>query len=246
MTHDPSHENDYGALTLVKGTLYVPYSGNCDTNTYHGFLEAIRVRDGKRIGIWFPSGALYGGSIWGFGGVSADPGGAIFAAVGNTQGSDEHAGYGENVVQLTPGLRVVSANYPGLPKGDADFGATLLLFQRPGCPPELAVGNKYGSFFVYDSDRISSGPVQRIRLGGSGFGQNGLLGVAAYWPKTATVFVSTPLNSGPYRHGLDAFRVTSAAGSHSRGRPSDGPTATTRARRWPRASSSSVTAMATG
>jgi hypothetical protein len=227
MTNDPSHENDYSALTLVNGTLYVPYSGNCDTNPYHGFVAAIRVRDGKRIATWFPSGSLYGGSIWGFGGVSADQGGAIFAAVGNSQGSNEHAGYGENVVKLTPGLGVINANYPGLPKGDADFGATPLLFQRAGCPPELAVGNKYGSFFVYDRDRISSGPVQQIGLGGSGFGQNGLLGVAAYWPRAATVYVSNPLNRGPYRHGLVAFRVTggcrlSLAWSASDGHDGDG------------------------
>ena len=208
MTHDPAHENDYGALTLVNGILYVPYSGNCDINPYHGFVAAFRVRDGRRIATWFPSGSLFGGSIWGFGGVSADPGGAIFAAVGNSQGSNEHAGYGENVVKLTPGLGVINANYPGLPKGDADFGATPLLFQRPGCPPELAVGNKYGSFYVYERDRISSGPVQQIGLGGSGFGQNGLLGVAAYWPRAAMVYVSNPLNRGPYRHGLVAFRVT--------------------------------------
>jgi outer membrane protein assembly factor BamB len=208
MTRDPSYENDYGALTLVNGILYVPYSGNCDTNPYHGFVAAFRVRDGRRIATWFPSGSLFGGSVWGYGGVSADPGGSIFVAVGNSQGSNEHAGYGEHVVRLTPGLRVVSANYPGLPKGDADFGATPLLFQRPGCPPELAVGNKYGSFFVYDRDRISSGPVQRIGLGGSPFGQNGLLGVTAYWPSTATVFVSNPLDRGRYRHGVVAFRVT--------------------------------------
>ena len=130
------------------------------------------------------------------------------------------------MVRLTPGLGVVSSNYPGLPTGDADFGATPLLFQRPGCPPELAVGNKFGSFYVYDRDRISSGPVQQIGLGGSAFGQNGLLGVAAYWPRTATVYVSNPLNRGRYRHGLVAFRVTgscrlSLAWSASDGRDGD-------------------------
>ena len=223
MTHDPSHENDYGALTLVNGMVYVPYAGNCDTNPYHGLVAAIRVRDGKRIGTWFPSGSLFGGSIWGYGGVSADAGGSIFAAVGNTRGPNEHAGYGENVVRLSGDLRVVSANYPGLPKGDADFGATPLLFQRPGCPPELAVGNKYGSFFVYDRDRISSGPVQRIQLRGSGHGQFGLLGVAAYWPATATVFVTAPLNIGRYRHGIDAFRVTASCRLSFEWSATDGP-----------------------
>ena len=104
----------------------------------------------------------------------------------------------------------MSANYPGAAEGDADFGATPLLFQRPGCPPQLAVGNKFGSFFVYDRNAISGGPVQRIELGGSGFGQQGLTGVAAYWPATSTVFVSNPVDHGKYRRGIVAFRVTAS------------------------------------
>jgi outer membrane protein assembly factor BamB len=207
LTNDPTHNYDYGALLLAGGTLYVPFAGNCDTDPYHGFVAAIRVSDGRRIATWFPDGAVGGGGIWGYGGVSADPGGSIFAAVGNSRGPSRNTGYGEHIVRLTSHLGVVSANYPGLPPGDADFGATPLLFQRPGCPPELAVGNKFGAFFLYDRNTISSGPAQRIELGGSGYGQQGLLGVAAYWPATSTVFVSTPLD-GKYRHGIVAFRVT--------------------------------------
>jgi outer membrane protein assembly factor BamB len=208
LTSDPLHQYDYGALTLTHGMLYVPFAGPCDQKPYYGFVAAIRVRDGKRIGNWFPSGAVGGGGVWGFGGVSADPSGGIFAAVGNASDPSEHAGYGEHVVRLTPDLHVVSANYPGLPRGDADFGATPVLFQRPGCPPQLAVGNKYGSFFLYDRDRIASGPVQRIELGGSGYGQAGLIGVAAYWPTTATIFVTNPLDRGQYRRGIVAFHLT--------------------------------------
>ena len=79
-----------------------------------------------------------------------------------------HAAYGENVVRLTHDLSVVSANYPGLPTGDADFGATPVLFQRPGCPPQLAIGNKYGSFFLYNRDQISSGPARASISAGRG------------------------------------------------------------------------------
>ena len=86
MTGDPQHNYDYGALTLAHGMLYVPFAGNCDTVPYRGFVAAIRVRDGSRAATWFPSGGLNGGGIWGFGGVSADPGGSIFAGVGNSKG----------------------------------------------------------------------------------------------------------------------------------------------------------------
>jgi hypothetical protein len=170
-------------------------------------VAALRVRDGRQVATWFPSGSVDGGSIWGFGGVSAD-GGSIFAAVGNSKDPSQHAGYGEHVVRLTSGLTVVGANYPGLPSGDADFGATPVLFQRPGCPAQLAVGNKYGSFFLYNRNQIGGGPAQRIELGGSGFGQSGLIGVAAYWPRSPTIFVSNPLDRGQYRHGIVAFGVT--------------------------------------
>ena len=210
LTNDPWHNYDYGALLLAGGTLYVPFAGNCDKDPYEGFLAAIRVRGGQRIATWFPDAGVGGGGIWGYGGVSADPGGSIFAAVGNSRGPTRTAGYGEHIVRLTPDLGVVSADYPGLPPGDADFGATPLLFRRPGCPPQLAVGNKFGSFFVYDRNGISSGAVQRIELGGSGFGQQGLLGVDAYWPATSTIFVSNPVAQGRYRQGLVAFRVTAS------------------------------------
>ena len=190
------------------GTLYVPFAGNCDTDPYHGMVAAIRVSDGRRIATWFPDAGPGGGGLWGYGGVSADPAGSIFAAIGNSRGPTRTAGYGEHIVRLSHDLGVVSANYPGVPPGDADFGATPLLFQRRGCPPQLAVGNKFGSFFVYDRDSISSGPVQRIGLGGSGFGQQGLIGVDAYWPATSTVYVSNPVARGGYRQGIVAFRVT--------------------------------------
>ena len=208
LTNDPTHNYDYGALLLAGRTLYVPFAGNCDKDPYHGMVAAIRVSDGRRTATWFPDAGPGGGGIWGYGGVSADPGGSIFAAVGNSRGPTRNAGYGEHVVRLTSHLGVVSANYPGLHSGDADFGATPLLFQRRGCPPQLAVGNKFGSFFVYDQNSISSGAVQRVELGGSGFGQQGLTGVAAYWPATSTVLVSNPRDRGKYRHGIVAFRVT--------------------------------------
>jgi outer membrane protein assembly factor BamB len=210
LTHDPAHNYDYGALLLSRGTLYVAFAGNCDKDPYHGFVAAIRVSDGRRTATWLPDPAAGGGGIWGYGGVSADRGGSIFAAIGNSRGPTRTAGFGEHIVRLTSHLGVVSANYPGVPPGDADFGATPLLFQRPGCPPQLAVGNKFGSFFVYDRNAISSGPVQRIELGGSGFGQQGLTGVAAYWPATSTVFVSNPVDHGRYRRGIVAFRVTAS------------------------------------
>ncbi len=51
---------------------------------------------------------LYGGGIWGWGGVAVDDQtGVVFAATGNSQGSGrEDLGYGEAVVALSPSLGV--------------------------------------------------------------------------------------------------------------------------------------------
>ena len=225
MGHDerPTHKHDYGALLLGTEPSTVPTGGTATGplprirrgdprpgRAAHRHLVAIRSgRTGARSGATVECPR-----------TRAVPFSRQWAT---RRARNRHTGYSEHVVQLTSHLGVISANYPGLPTGDADFGATPLLFQRPGCPPELAVGNKYGSFFVYDRDRISSGPVQRIELGGSGFGQYGLLGVAAYWPATATVFVSNPLDRGRYRHGIVAFRVTASCRLSFEWSATDGP-----------------------
>jgi outer membrane protein assembly factor BamB len=112
------------------------------------------------------------------------------------------------VVRLTPGLRVTASNHPPLPPtGDADFGATPLPFDARGCPPELAVGNKFGNYYVYNRDHIGRGPVQRISLGGSGFASTALLGIGAYLPSQRLLYVANPKRQGRYGPGMLAFRV---------------------------------------
>jgi outer membrane protein assembly factor BamB len=213
ITDDPRHEHNWSALTLSNGVLYAGLAGICDATPYRGRLVAIDTVGGAPAGTWYVTGtppdSPLGGGIWSFGGLSVDAGGDLFAATGNSVAVTQHVGYAEHVVRLAPDLRVVSSDYPGLDGADADFGATPLLFEAPGCPPQLAVGNKGGSFFLYDRDRIGAGPLQRVRLGGSDGGASALLGVAAYWPARRMVFVSNPLPRGGFPAGMVAFRVTS-------------------------------------
>src|SRR5947209_18758357 len=208
---DPSDEHDWSALTLFHGRIYAELASYCDNPPYHGQVDPISTRTG-RITRWFVTGlpGPNGGGIWSWGGVSVDPSGrAIYTATGNSIGSSDHLGYAERVVRLTPKLRVVASNYPGLPQiGDADFGATPMLYRAPGCPPQLAVGNKHGTFFVYDRDNIGRGPVQRIGLGGSSNGSQALIGVAAYLPTERTVYVTNPSRRGGFGAGMLAFQVT--------------------------------------
>jgi outer membrane protein assembly factor BamB len=209
ITRDPTHEHVWGALTVLSERVYVEIAGNCDTPPYHGRVVSIDTRSGS-IRRWVVTGAANGGGIWGWAGISADPQmHALYAATGNSFAPpNEHAPYAERVVRLTLGLRVVASSYPGLPPtGDADFGATPLLYHAPGCPRQLAVGNKFGNFYVYDRAHIDSGPVQRIALGGSGFAQTALLGIGAYLPDQRLVYVANPKRHGRYGPGMLAFRV---------------------------------------
>lgn len=209
ITSDPQHEHVWSGLNLVKGVLYVPTASNCDFPPFRGRVVAIDTATGKRRATWYVTGrnGPHGGGIWGWGGVSA-AGGSIWAATGNSLTKSEHAPHAERIVRLTPDLKVKASDYPGLPGGDADFGSTPLPYRAQGCPGQLAAGNKYGDFFVYDRRHVGKGPVQRIRLGGAGNGDEALLGVAAFWPKQRLLYVANPHRSGRYKAGLLAFRVT--------------------------------------
>ena len=176
------------------------------------FWSAVSTSTGKEVATWYVTGrhGPGGGGIWGWGGIAIDrPANAIFAATGNSTDSSEHAPYGERVVRLTTKLHVQASQHPKLPLGDDDFGATPLLYQVKGCPRQLAVGAKLGTFYVYDRDRIGHGPVQTIKLGGGADGDNSLLGNAAVWPAKRLIYVVTPSDAGRYKAGMLAFHVTS-------------------------------------
>ena len=210
VTSDPAREHVFGALTLSRGLLYVTMAGVCDTPPFKGKVVAIDVGTARRVATFYPTGedGPSGGGIWGVGGVSVDPSNHdVFVATGNAVANPEHYGYGEAVVRLTPRLRVRAANYPGVTGVDADFGATPLLFRAPGCPPQLAVGNKDGELFLYRRTAIERGPTQRLQIADAEVQQ--LQGVPSYSRATGLLYVSNPSDSkdGRYRHGLLAFDV---------------------------------------
>ena len=211
ITTHPHREQVWSALTLSRGVVYISVAGLCDYPPYHGRILAIDTGSGKVLATWYTNGrhGPSGGAIWGWAGIStSSDGSSLFAATGNSIDASEHSGLSEHVVRLSPHLHVHGSNYPGLPKGDADFGATPLPFQAHGCPAQLVVGSKYGQLFVYDRSHIPSGPVQRLHLGGAGDGTHSLLGSPAFWRAKRLVYLSNPGTRGRYKAGFLAFRVT--------------------------------------
>ena len=165
---------DWGALTLSRGRLYVPLASLCDQGRYYGGIKAIDVDRPERIRAWETTGGTraWAGGIWGWGGVSVDAAtGDVFAASGNSIGtSNEAEGDAEQVIRLTPNLKLLQHNYPLRPPfqiADRDFGTVPVLIRAPGCPLQTIVINKDGFLYRYAADALSQGPRQTIRVANS-------------------------------------------------------------------------------
>lgn len=210
---------DFGALTYVNGSVYVPTAGLCDLPPYHGQLIKIAVgttaTDTPQVAArWYPTGAAGpdGGGIWGFGGASVEEdGSAVYTATGNSLTAPENGGYADQVVKLDANLQLLAANAPGLAGQDTDFGATPMLYQPTNCPPQMAVMNKTGELFVYSRDAagIASGPTQRIAVTQDITPNGDFIGLPAFDPVSQQLYLGDPKDdlSGIYPHGLLAFGV---------------------------------------
>ena len=98
-----SDQNQRGALTIVGGTLYVPFGGHFgDCGDYRGWvIGSLPLQDPRKVISW--STRARGGGIWAPAGVSA-VGHSLFVATGNTFGASNWSD-GEAVFRLSPDLR---------------------------------------------------------------------------------------------------------------------------------------------
>jgi hypothetical protein len=125
-------QNQRGALAILDGRVYVPYSGHYgDCGDYHGWVLGISLRDPRAIVSWSTRGR--GGGIWAPGGISSD-GRALFVATGNTFGASTWSD-GEAVFRLMPDLPeqrheerpqdfFAAADWKTLDERDADLGGS--------------------------------------------------------------------------------------------------------------------------
>ncbi len=197
-------DGDYvwGGLRLLRNTLYVPIASYCDApgaDGHHtnGRIVAVDVDRAAQSAV-FDSvpGEDNLGSMWGWGGVSVDPKGqGLYVGVGNSYTFDsacqcivDDAGYGDAMVKLTPGLKVVAWDRPPtIPNtGDVDFGSAPLLFQPRGCPPLAAANNKIGRTYIWNRNQLGRGTRVSLSLGGG----PGYVGQPSYSPSLGMIFVS--------------------------------------------------------
>jgi hypothetical protein len=123
------NQNERGALTILNGTLYVPFGGHFgDCGEYHGWVVGISLRDPNKTISWVTRAR--GGGIWAPAGVSSD-GKSLFVATGNTMGAATWSD-GEAVIRLAPDLHnsedsknfFAPTNWRDLDDQDADLGGT--------------------------------------------------------------------------------------------------------------------------
>ena len=157
---DSRVQNQRGALTILNGTLYVPYGGFYgDCGDYHGWVVGVPLGDPQRVAAWRTRGR--GGGIWAPGGIASD-GISLYVATGNTVGARDWAD-GEAVFRLAPDLHhsernsdfFAASDWRALDTRDADLGgANPLPLDLPGGPPVVLALGKDEKAYLLDRSNL--------------------------------------------------------------------------------------------
>lgn len=151
-------QNQRGALALLDGILYVPYSGHFgDCGNYAGWVVGFDTTGTKAPGAYRTG---KGGGIWSMGGVAA-MGGSLFVATGNTIGLSTWNG-GEAMLKLAPGPSFsgaaadyyAPANWLQLDNQDNDIGTAGALPFDVGSAHYVATLGKDGRLHLADRDNL--------------------------------------------------------------------------------------------
>jgi hypothetical protein len=166
-------QEDRGALALVNGIVYVPYSGYAgDCGAYHGWVVGVDINNPVNVGAWATTAAK--GGIWGHSGVASD-GTNMFVITGNTTGTGGVWGGGEAIIRLQAGPfwsgmptdYWVPTNWFSLDTNDTDLGGvSAMLIDVPGANPSqlvLATG-KDGNAYLLNRNNLGgiTAPVAQL------------------------------------------------------------------------------------
>jgi PQQ enzyme repeat len=205
-------QEDRGALALVNGIVYVPYSGYFgDCGSYHGWVVGVQINNPSTGVMAWATTAPRGGGIWGHSGVASD-GTNMFVITGNTFDTGGIWMGGEAIIRLQAGPfwsgmptdYWAPTNWFNLDLGDVDLGGvSAMLIDVPGANPSqlvLALG-KDGNAYLLNRNNLGgiTAPVAQLSVGGGVLGQSS----ATYTTSQGTYFV--------FRLGsstLKAYRIT--------------------------------------
>jgi len=165
-TFNADPQGQRSALSLLNGTLYVPYGGRAgDCGNYHGWVVGLPTANPSAVTAWATRAPASG--IWAVGGLASD-GTSLFGATGNAIGA---TGYGdqESVIRFAAGPaysqanqdHYVPTNWQSLDGSDTDIsGSGPLLVDLPGSTPSALV-------VQFGKDRLAY-LIDRNNMGGQG------------------------------------------------------------------------------
>ena len=170
-------QEDRGALALVNGIVYVPYSGYFgDCGSYHGWVVGVDINNPVNgVMAWATTAAK--GGIWGHSGVASD-GTNMFVITGNTTGTGGVWGGGEAIIRLQAGPfwsgmptdYWAPTNWFNLDNGDTDLGGvSAMLIDVPGANPSqlvLATGKDSNAYLLNRNNLGGiTAPVAQLSVG---------------------------------------------------------------------------------
>lgn len=182
----PGQVMQRGALSLIKGWVYVPFGGRGDIPPWRGWLIGVDTKHPNAPQRAFcTSPVTDGGGIWSGGGVATDGTDAIYVVTGN--GDYDFFKNGANLSQSILRLHAkgnsltftkqpkdfyTPGNYKFLDDEDEDLGGSsaLALPDQPntGTPHLLFTGGKDGLAYLINRDNLGGigGEAQKFRLFG--------------------------------------------------------------------------------
>jgi hypothetical protein len=176
-------ENERGALGLINGRVYVPFSGHLgDCGNFHGWVVGIAINNPSDVMAWATT--AIGGGIWGHSGVASD-GTNMFVITGNTFNTNGNWMGGEAIIRLQDGPTFsgqptdywAPTNWLELDNGDTDLGGvSAMLIDAPGANPSqlvLALG-KDGNAYLLNRNNLGgvAPPVRKLGVDGVIRGQS--------------------------------------------------------------------------
>jgi hypothetical protein len=202
-------QEERGALAVVNGIVYVPYSGwNGDCGSYHGWVVGVQINNPSTgVAAWATTATK--GGIWGHSGVASD-GTNMFVITGNTTGTGGVWGGGEAIIRLQAGPFFTGqpsdywtpVNWFQLDGGDTDLGGvSAMLIDVPGAIPSqlvLATGKDSNAYLVNRNNLGGiTAPVAQLSVGFT-IGQSS----ATYRTAQGTYFVFRASNQ------VKAYKIT--------------------------------------
>jgi hypothetical protein len=204
-------QEDRGALALVNGIVYVPFSGYLgDCGNYNGWVVGVQIDNPTMVAGWHTQASK--GGIWGHSGVASD-GTNMFVITGNTIGTGGTWGGGEAIIRLQAGPVFsgqttdywAPTNWLSLDNSDTDLGGcSAILIDVPGATPSqlvLALG-KDGNAYLVNRNNLGgvATPVASAGVDGTMRGQSS----ATYTTAQGTYFVFRAEDSSQ----IKAYKVT--------------------------------------